>query len=912
MGNSVRQAVAAALCAVVSEAVVGMVRPAWALSAPDDFCTGNPCIISSDKTVDAGAVVDFGTRTVVLQKTLQIGTVPMGSGPGTFTLKAGSFQITGDGNIRGISSTTSGGSATIDVVNDIQLNGQTQFGDVRLNGVDAGTLTLKAANGSVTGTGRLNLFGDGLLASGGTLTINAGSIVSLSGNITMTGGNQGGGGSINIVAIGDVSVTGIVDLNGGDVGGGYYDITNGGSITLGVVNMNGGGEAGDAGLATFTADGNVVFTGKFSGLGADQFENCGDGADIDATADGDITVNAEIDIRGRGLDCAGGFLAFDAENVFMNSLLNMGGTGTQGEGGDLDVGARTLLRQSGDVQLDGGDGGAGDLLYISDGTTEIFGNINANGRSTNSPGSSLVEIDGTQVTVTGDINASGGTNSSGGDVTLFGCDIDVASTSLIDAHGLLGLISIEGSDTISVHGTFLADASGGNEIEVSSKSNPPDTSGAVFSPPAVILLNAFLIPCRICETNAECDDSNPCSSDTCVPSTGCSHTPLSGPTCSDGNACTINDTCVSGTCTAGPLNPCTDGNPCTADQCVPATGCVNPPQSGPCNDGNLCTTGDTCGGGSCSGTPMVCNDMNPCTNDACAGGVCGFLPNTNPCNDGNACTTADACSGGSCVGGGPPLDCADTDTCTADSCNPGSGCQHDAIPGCVDTDGDGKIDDEDECTTIAWTAVPVSPPNQQPLKFRANLTKLSEPNGAQTVLLKGRFNVAPPAQPINPPVNGVHVHIEDAVGPLFSVNIPGGPGCGPDDGWTAVGSGVQSWKYRNKSGALPPGCAPGSASGVWSLLIKDARLTGKQAIQLKVKAKAASLLRDPAEPFTRMQFSVALAAQPVPGTASPQAKTGQCAEALFTGNPISGGNTKPYCKKKLSSGILDGANCKGR
>jgi hypothetical protein len=52
----------------------------------------------------------------------------------------------------------------------------------------------------------------------------------------------------------------------------------------------------------------------------------------------------------------------------------------------------------------------------------------------------------------------------------------------------------------------------------------------------------------------------------------------------------------------------------------------------------------------CTHTPVVCDDGNPCTDDACDPVVgCVFTPdNTNTCSDGNACTN-DVCQGGACV-----------------------------------------------------------------------------------------------------------------------------------------------------------------------------------------------------------------------------------------------------------------------
>jgi hypothetical protein len=177
-----------------------------------------------------------------------------------------------------------------------------------------------------------------------------------------------------------------------------------------------------------------------------------------------------------------------------------------------------------------------------------------------------------------------------------------------------------------------------------------------------------------CTADAQCNDNNDCTTDTCNTGTGaCVFTNNTNP-CSDGNACTSNDTCGGGTCNAGPPTVCNDNNVCTTDTCNPSTGCVFTNNTNPCNDGNACTNGDTCGGGTCNGgPPAVCNDNNVCTTDTCSPSTgCVFTNNTNPCNDGNGCTTGDTCGGGTC--NGTPVVCAPADQChEAGVCNSGSG-----------------------------------------------------------------------------------------------------------------------------------------------------------------------------------------------------------------------------------------------
>ena len=83
--------------------------------------------------------------------------------------------------------------------------------------------------------------------------------------------------------------------------------------------------------------------------------------------------------------------------------------------------------------------------------------------------------------------------------------------------------------------------------------------------------------------------------------------------CDDQDLCSIGDSCVDGTCTAGVPANCKDDNPCTEDSCFPASGCQFTPNDQPCTDGDVCTTGDTCSDGECGpGAPLVCDDADLC------------------------------------------------------------------------------------------------------------------------------------------------------------------------------------------------------------------------------------------------------------------------------------------------------------
>jgi len=179
----------------------------------------------------------------------------------------------------------------------------------------------------------------------------------------------------------------------------------------------------------------------------------------------------------------------------------------------------------------------------------------------------------------------------------------------------------------------------------------------------------------------DCDDHNMCTADSCITSIGCRHSPEpDGTLCSDDNICNGVETCGGGLChRPDPLN-CDDHNGCTTDSCDRVEGCMHTTLADgtSCDDSLACNGTDVCQGGECthSGGPE-CDDGNPCTADQCTdGGGCEYTPYPpgTQCNDGSRCTQNDTCTAGVCSG--QPVDCDDQNPCTADVCDPQSGCAH--------------------------------------------------------------------------------------------------------------------------------------------------------------------------------------------------------------------------------------------
>ena len=131
---------------------------------------------------------------------------------------------------------------------------------------------------------------------------------------------------------------------------------------------------------------------------------------------------------------------------------------------------------------------------------------------------------------------------------------------------------------------------------------------------------------------------------------------------------------------------CDDENSCTTDACNGEDGCSHDPLTeGECLDGDSCTIGDHCEAGECVGSPIACDDDNPCTDDSCDGlGGCLFHTNTEPCDDGDPCTVGDLCADGECHGVAVSCDCQSDEDCAqfddADACTGDLFCDTAALP----------------------------------------------------------------------------------------------------------------------------------------------------------------------------------------------------------------------------------------
>lgn len=224
-----------------------------------------------------------------------------------------------------------------------------------------------------------------------------------------------------------------------------------------------------------------------------------------------------------------------------------------------------------------------------------------------------------------------------------------------------------------------------------------------------------------CTASDQCHDAG-----TCNPLTGeCSNPARTdGAACNDGDLCTRRDTCQAGVCTGGDPVVCTPLDQChVVGICEPSTGiCSNPakPDHTSCNDGNACTLNDVCLSGVCTGAALTCQALDECHDPGTCEAGTGVCSNPNKtdgasCNDGNGVCLSGACA--ACLPGaqrpcytgpegtaGVGICAMGSETCLADGSGYGS-CEGEITPTAeicnnLDDDCDGVIDEGAICPPV--------------------------------------------------------------------------------------------------------------------------------------------------------------------------------------------------------------------
>jgi len=151
-----------------------------------------------------------------------------------------------------------------------------------------------------------------------------------------------------------------------------------------------------------------------------------------------------------------------------------------------------------------------------------------------------------------------------------------------------------------------------------------------------------------------------------------------------GSPCTAAWECDSGFCASGVCceSACT-GTCMTCDLPGSPGLCRVAPDGTGCPDSDACNGTEVCLLGECvAGQPPDCDDGDPCTADGCdpaTGCHSQPAPDGTPCTDNDLCNGDDVCRNGVCTSG-PAPDCDDRNPCTQDGCDAFTGCVHTSYP----------------------------------------------------------------------------------------------------------------------------------------------------------------------------------------------------------------------------------------
>jgi hypothetical protein len=486
------------------------------LKARGDFvlATATPTPKATPTPVSSGGTkVPTPTPTKTFAATGPPGTIEGGlislRSAGTIT-NAGIIDVSGD----------SAGSIELDAVGDVRLQSGSVLQGVGIAGsADAGE-------------------GDGGILD---VTSHTGSIT-VSAEITMTGGSQAAGGEVNLTAARNIDVAQTIDASGGANDGGTIDIEAGDNITVTrTLSVDSNVGAGAGGLIILAAGedvyGGVLLGGSLTLTGAtirmngsDSEQSGAEAGELDASARGALKLlNPGLTIRATGgqlFDGDGGIVVLDSDDADPSHIgplegdLVVEGTivlqsgGRDGSGGDFEASAGAALTQSASLDTSGAyDGGT--VSLDAGGAVTVKGPITAQGKNaTGLPGAIDItagEAADAALTISQNIIAAGGAQNAFGDsIILAGCTLSIANGVRVSGQGGTNAAGQSGASDIELlarkplqvgaAAQLLANP-GGKILTIHPPGqNPVIGAGAVFNPARIdqALEDAAYPTCPVC------------------------------------------------------------------------------------------------------------------------------------------------------------------------------------------------------------------------------------------------------------------------------------------------------------------------------------------------------------------------------------------------------------------------------
>ncbi len=381
-------------------------------------------------------------------------------------------SITIDGAIEGSSEFPA--SITLRAADSVSIGGPVDLTGRSLES-DGGDLTIETGHGDVTIAAKVRVRSGGA-ATGGTVEVDSGRDVTVSGALDVSGGDFDGG-TIDIAAAQDITIDANLSANskkgagyGGDilVAAGRDLAIGGGSHPIRMTNSahrDGENFSGDAGLIDLTAVRHATIAPNVRILSFGSMPDGYGGQLFLDVADGDLAYGGQLFARTRGAKGAGGIVSFTAS-------------------GDISI------AESAKIDLRGGSGGGGDaLIESSEGDVEIGGKWLTSGFDDTS--TSTFQVDACRIRLTGSVQ----NKADNGRTTL-------------TAHESMQILA----------GSVLSTPQGNNTLIYRTADKPPVVAGTVS--PVAVLEIGLLSGCPVCgndeiDETETCDDGNTADGDGC-------------------------------------------------------------------------------------------------------------------------------------------------------------------------------------------------------------------------------------------------------------------------------------------------------------------------------------------------------------------------------------------------------------
>jgi hypothetical protein len=359
---------------------------------PDDICspTADPCLVTQAYDVQSGVTLDFGTRAVIVTQVGSQGELDFGAGSATilcgdFTVEERPFVsriLLSAGGVGGAARIVARGKCSLDgtvpCLSDRDCDdasagvcsagtGSIVIADKVQGSADPGGTLRLVAHDSIETSKPIDLDNASAGAHGGSLELDtkAGSI-DIGDSILVQGGSKSYGGEVTIHSAGDLTLDGNIDASGGEDRGGAADLTADGDIFINDdINVRSSFGAGTGGTIQIHAQGNLTFSGV-SATDKTVMDSLGHRADDEPESGdgGDQRYSAD------GTLTVGPYVRLDASGPDV--------TNPDSEGGEIELSACTVNVQSlSELQSNGKHGGSIQLIARTSLTVSSSSTIDA-------------------------------------------------------------------------------------------------------------------------------------------------------------------------------------------------------------------------------------------------------------------------------------------------------------------------------------------------------------------------------------------------------------------------------------------------------------------------------------------------------------------------------------------------------